>query len=401
MTELAAWLLAIPLCALLGYLMLELAMGLSSLRPTVGVDRAKAPSSVILVPAHNEAADIGRTVEGLRLAAPAVRILVVADNCTDNTAQLARAAGAEVTERLDLNQRGKGFAVAFGREALRSDPPQAVLVIDADCALAPGSAARLAAITVLLGQPVQATNLLLARADAAPLVRISNFAMMIKNLVRARGLMRLGNGALLFGTGMAFPWPLFERLPLATADAVEDLQMGLWLAAQGIPVTLDDQSLVTSLAASVEDSRGQRSRWEHGFLQTAAQQAVPLLIAGICQRSRLLGALGAHLLIPPLAFLVLISVAMLALTALLCALSGSWTPLWIAGLAFVGVSVLLLIAWWREGREILPFTALLSTPLYVLWKIPIYLRFVTNRQSGWNRTPREGERDEGDSNATR
>lgn len=398
--ELAAWLLATPLCVLLGYLTLELLLGLPPLKASTLGKGTPPPSSMILIPAYNEAANIAQTVEALRKVAPAASILVVADNCTDDTARLARAAGAQTAERFDMERRGKGYALAFGREVMRADPPEAVLVMDADCALAPGSAARLAALAVSLGQPVQASNLLVSHADAAPLVRISNFAMMIKNLVRARGLMRLGRGALLFGTGMAFPWFIFERLPLATADAVEDLQMGLWLAAENSPVALDDQSFVTSQAASVEDSRGQRSRWEHGFLQTATRQALPLMMAGLRHRSRLQFALGAHLMVPPLALLMLLAVAFLALVALLCALSDQWLPLWVAALAFAGLSFALLLAWWREGRSILPFSALLKTPLYVLWKIPIYVGFYINRQRGWNRTRREGESDDG-SSATR
>ena len=98
--------------------------------------------------------------------------------------------------------------------------------------------------------------------------------------------------------------------------------------------------------------------------------------------------------------LMLLAVAFLALVALLCALSDQWLPLWVAALAFAGLSFALLLAWWREGRSILPFSALLKTPLYVLWKIPIYVGFYINRQRGWNRTRREGESDDG-SSATR
>ena len=164
--ELAAWLLATPLCVLLGYLTLELLLGLPPLKASTLVKGTPPPSSTILIPAYNEAANIAQTVEALRKVAPAASILVVADNCTDDTARLARAAGAQTAERFDMERRGKGYALAFGREVMRADPPEAVLVMDADCALAPGSAARLAALAVSLGQPVQASNLLVSHADA-------------------------------------------------------------------------------------------------------------------------------------------------------------------------------------------------------------------------------------------
>src|SRR3546814_2979484 len=53
----------------------------------------------ILVPAHDEADSIAPTVAALAAAAPGARILVVADNCGDATAALAREAGADVIER--------------------------------------------------------------------------------------------------------------------------------------------------------------------------------------------------------------------------------------------------------------------------------------------------------------
>src|SRR3546814_77955 len=156
------------------------------------------------------AAGIAATVEALSAVAPGAQILVVADNCDDATAAEARKAGADVVERHDPDRRGKGFALAFGREELAGSPPDVVIVVDADCRLGDGSAERLAARAMVGGRAVQAANLLTAGKDASPLVAVSNFAMLVKNIIRARGLVRLGGGALLFGTGMAFSWSLFE-----------------------------------------------------------------------------------------------------------------------------------------------------------------------------------------------
>jgi cellulose synthase/poly-beta-1,6-N-acetylglucosamine synthase-like glycosyltransferase len=375
---------------LLAYLGVELFLGL---RPFPPVPVPAAPARVaLLVPAHDEAAGIAATVEALAAAAPGASILVVADNCSDATAFAARQAGAAVVERNDPGRRGKGFALAFGRDRLADDPPDVVIVIDADCRLRKGGAERLAARAFACGRPVQAANLLTAEEGASPLVAVSNFAMLVKNLVRARGLVRLGGGALLFGTGMAFPWPLFATLPLATGDAVEDLSLGLWLARRGIRVDLDDQALVTSQAAPVEDSRAQRSRWEHGFLRAAATQGLPMLLRGVATASVHLAALGAHLMVPPLALLMLLSVSGLALLAMVGFVSGNWTPLWLGGAAFVFAVAGLLASWWRHGRGILSFAALLRIPFYIVWKIPIYIGFFTRNQRDWNRTSRDGER---------
>ncbi|HET6526066.1 glycosyltransferase family 2 protein [Sphingopyxis sp.] len=390
MFEPFAWLIALSLAAPLSYLGVELFLGLRPLSPKP--PRAGPAGICVLVPAHNEAAGIAATVEELVVAAPGAQILVVADNCSDATAARARQAGADVVERNDPGRRGKGFALACGRERLTGSPPDVVIVIDADCRLEKGSADRLAARAMACGGAVQAANLLTAELDASPLVAVSNFAMLVKNLIRARGLVRLGGGALLFGTGMAFPWSMFATLPLASGDAVEDLNLGLWLAHRGSGVELDDRSLVTSPAAPLADSHAQRSRWEHGFLRTAVTQAMPMLFRGVATASRHALSLGAHLLVPPLALLILLTVPALAMLAAAGACSGSWAPLLLTGASFGFAVSALLASWWKYGRGILPLAALLRIPVYILWKIPIYVGFFTHNQKVWNRTRREDER---------
>ena len=390
--NLVAWCLAIPMSAILIYLTLELCVGLA--RSNAGQFRISPIklTGIILMPAHNESLSIAATVGALRQSAPHCRVVVVADNCTDDTADLARAAGAEAIVRQSLTDKGKGFALAYGRDYLAKAPPDAVIIIDADCRLSLGSADILIARAVQGNQPVQGVNLLVAGATASPLASISNFAMLIKNLVRARGLERLGGGTLLFGTGMAFPWKLFSTLDLATAHAVEDLQLGLSLAKQGIRVGFEDTALVTSPAASVADSSGQRSRWEHGFLQTALRSGLPMLLTGILMGSRHLLFIGAHMLVLPLAMLIVISVmALLLIIVLFWAGYGSLQPVLILLGSLFLLTISLLAAWWKEGRKVISGRTLLMIPFYVMWKLPIYIRFFTARQTAWNRTQRDGE----------
>ena len=387
-----AWMLAVSLSAILLYLILELSFGLAQTTKRCSKASPLSFLGAIIVPAHNEALSIAATVAALRVAAPNCRIVVVADNCTDDTADLAIASGAETISRNSLTQKGKGYALAFGRDYLANDPPDAVIIIDADCRLSPGSADILIARAVADDRPVQGVNLLVAGATDSPIASISNFAMLVKNLIRARGLERLGGGTLLFGTGMAFPWKLFATLYLATSHAVEDLQLGLFLAKQGVRVGFEDRSLVTSPAATVDDSKGQRSRWEHGFLQTAARNGLPMFVSGILSRSRHRLMIGAHMMVPPLAMLILLCVVALAILGVLFwAGSGSLAPLIVLTSGLLLLCIALLAAWWKEGRAIISGGTLLKIPLYVLWKVPIYLRYFTARQTAWNRTQRDGE----------
>lgn len=101
----------------------------------------------VLIPAHDEAAVLPMTLAHLASELGARDgVVVVADNCSDDTANIARSLGAHVIERTSPDGRGKGFALDFGFDYLaREVRPDVVIVLDADCQLAPGSLRRLAA----------------------------------------------------------------------------------------------------------------------------------------------------------------------------------------------------------------------------------------------------------------
>ena len=124
-------LLALPVLLLCAQLLA--AMPARSLRT---LHAGARPPLAILVPAHNEAAGIAITLASiLRQLTPEDRLLVVADNCDDHTAAIARAAGASVIERHHAQQRGKAYALAYGLQWLAQTPPAIVICIDADCTL--------------------------------------------------------------------------------------------------------------------------------------------------------------------------------------------------------------------------------------------------------------------------
>src|SRR5438270_1023185 len=109
---------------------------------------------VVLVPAHDEEGGIVATIHSiLPQLGPDDRLVVVADNCTDGTAQVARSAGATVLERHDTSRRGKGYALDFGVRALEPDPPAVVVIVDADCVAHPGTVDRLLQQVAATGRP--------------------------------------------------------------------------------------------------------------------------------------------------------------------------------------------------------------------------------------------------------
>lgn len=368
--------------------------------PRRGDDRADPsrlqdarPSMAVIVPAHNEASGIAATLADLLAQrGPGDRILVVADNCTDATAQIAREAGAEVTERFDALRRGKGYALDHGLRHLAPAPPEVVLIVDADCRIAEGALQRLARRATAEQRPIQASYLMRAPAGAGVGLRIATFAMVVKNRVRPLGSAWLGLPCQLTGSGMAFPWAVLQRVSLASGHIVEDMQLGTELALAGAAPRFEpDAQVMGEFPLSSAGAATQRTRWEHGHLQVLLGQAPRLLARGVRRADLAAMALAADLLVPPLALLVMALCAALGLSGLAAALGASTVPLAsaLAALAAVGAGVGL--AWWRFGRHTLALADLLRVPFYMAGKLPVYLGFVVARQSEWVRTRRRGE----------
>jgi len=351
------------------------------------------PRVAVLVPAHDEAAIIRATLASITpqlLAGD--RLLVVADNCTDDTARLAREGGAEVVERLDTLRRGKGYALDFGVRHLADQPPEVVIVVDADCQVGEGAIDCLARRYHQVKRPVQALYLMRAPAGSGLKVQVAEFAWRVKNLVRPRGWARLGLPCQLMGAGMAFGWHDLALINLANGHLVEDVKLGLDLCQQGKPPVFCPEALVTSqFPASQQGMNSQRTRWEHGHLGLMLADAPKRALAAISQRNGNLLAMTVDLLVPPLALLVLALLGLNLVTWLVYLLSGHGTPAWIALAALAMLALAVVLAWARFCRELIPFSVLLYAPFYAARKIPLYLGFLIKRQVEWVRSKRDDD----------
>ena len=346
---------------------------------------------MVLVPAHDEQAVIAATLGDIRAElAEGDTLLVVADNCRDKTAEIARSLGARVIERNDPDRRGKGYALDFGIAHIAADPPDVLVVIDADCRVEPGAIRRLSRFAMAHRRPAQADNLLALPRGAAPLTSISALAFLVRNRVRPTGLRRMGLPCQLMGCGMALPWEVVRAAPSAGSHLVEDMMMGIELASRGFaPVYCTGAHVTSPPPKRMQAMRGQRRRWEYGHISTLIERAPKLIARGIARRRLQLFAMGLDLLVPPLALLAMLLSAVVALSWWWARSGGSAAPLSLvlAGLILMGLGVVL--AWLKFGRQVLPARHLFALPFYILWKVPLYLSFLLRgRRSGWERTER-------------
>ena len=143
----------------------------------------------VLVPAHNESTGILTTLEDIqRQLLPGDMLLVVADNCTDDTAAIARVGGAKVIERHDPTKIGKGYALDLGLRHLALDPPEIVIMVDADCKVEAGAIDQLASTSAATGRPVQALHLMSSPSGSLVNHQVAEFAGRVKLWLRPRGL---------------------------------------------------------------------------------------------------------------------------------------------------------------------------------------------------------------------
>lgn len=371
------------LAGLLAFLGLECLIG--SARPVTTDPQSDAPSFIVLMPAHNEAAGIARSVCSVKAQLrPYDSLVVVADNCCDDTAAIARSLEALVMERFDPDRRGKGYALEFGRASLQGTSGEVVIVVDADCIPQDNALVRLAATIAARNSVIQGADLLVPAVESSTNVRISCFAFMIKNLVRQQALTMLSGTALIQGTGMGFPREVFNRLQWKTASLVEDLDMGLDLILAGHRIGFEPSAVFLSDASSDTGTASQRRRWEHGMLHSLTAYVPALLHKAFTGRWRLV-FVGLDLMIPPTAMLIVISLATLAAGLLVLGLTFPVFAL-SSGLALLCLG--LQRAWQAHGREILPLRSIAGIPAYIVWKLPIATQFFTRRERKWIRTER-------------
>ena len=385
-----AWTVALVVLVPLAVLGLQCFVALLPIRPLPRGERRRV---AVLVPAHNEASVLGATIENVkRQLRPDDRLVVVADNCIDTTAHIGRNAGAEVLERTDDQQRGKGFALNAGVRYLEQSPPEIVIIVDADCVLENNAIDELACAVVGTGRPVQALYLMHMPSQSGPEATVSVFAFLMKNWVRARAMQRMGLPVLLTGTGMAFPWKIICDAPLASGEIVEDLVLGLELTRRGFgPAFCESARVWSDLPTNPEAAVVQRTRWEHGYMSSMLSDIPNLFWSGLSQGRIALLLVGLDLLVPPLALLVLVSGVSCALLLMIALWTRDASPLFL--LLCTGAMTVLGIVLCRSrfASQLIPARFVFTIPGYILGKLGIYRRFFGQRQTEWVRTQRDIE----------
>ena len=312
----------------------------------------------ILIPAHNEQTTLPsalRSIAAQDYPPDRVRVLVVADNCMDRTADVALEHGAECLVRTDVHRIGKGFAIAAGIEFNRLSFRDCVLILDADCELSP-NALRELDVVFAAGAEVVQTAVWSRNADDGPSGYVAAVGAAIDDAV-AEGRDHLGLRVPLRGTGMALRREVLAKVKWDTASPVEDAEYDSQLRRAGVRVRFCREAVVWCEA--------------------------PATVSGLCRQRRRWALAG------PLASKPLLLAHLLAAVAV-CFAANAFT-LW-AGSLLLATGFVYLQAMAKVGFTRHRLGQLLATPVVVLRLFGVViLGLVHSKKLEWDRTPRLGE----------
>jgi 1,2-diacylglycerol 3-beta-glucosyltransferase len=348
------------------------------------------PRVAVLVPAHDEGPGVRATVASLlALDWPSDRldVIVIADNCADDTAAHAAAAGARVLERREPDRPGKGRALAWAIERLRDDRPDAVVLVDADCTVTP-NLLRAFASRWRAEPPARAVQCryLVANPDAAPAAAARAAAFALAADVRTMGKDRLGLSCGLLGTGMGFTWDLLSEHPWDAFGLAEDVEQHLALVLAGERVRfVAEAAVLSAMPTSSDGALGQQSRWEAGKATLVRRWTPRLVASGLRARDPGRVHAGLELLVPPQSLLAAATAASAgAAVALGPAPRRAAAALAAAQVVFVAGGMR------RAGAPRAAWRGLALAPALVAAKAGIYARVLAGRgPRSWVRTERD------------
>ncbi len=362
--------LALPAAVCGGYLGVLTIAGKRH-RPSTTTDRSVRFAFV--VPAHNEAFGITETIASLRAVEyprHCYRVIVIADNCTDDTAAVARAAGAQVIERLDDARRSKGFALSDVLPEVMDDRSiDAVVVVDADTVVS-SNILLLAAGRIAEGERALQVRYGVRNPDESWRTQLLAIAFACFHDVRSAGREELRLSCGLRGNGMVFTREALQRAPHRAASLVEDLEHGLDLSDAGIRVAyVGGASVLAEMPKDAAASRSQRDRWEQGRASFRGR-ARGHLWAGMLRRDRVAVDIGVDVLLPPLGTVAVVSLFSATIAGGSSLVRRRIDPSVVpAAVALGGLGIHVVAGWRASGTGVKGFTALTQVPRYLWWKL--------------------------------
>jgi len=343
----------------------------------------------VVIPAHNEGVMIRAALESWkRVQYPRVlfEIYVIADNCTDNTAEIARTHGALCLERLDAN-KGKGQALAWALQRLPLHEYDAVVFVDADCTVSAEFLAVMSERLIGGAKVIQGFDGIL-NPDDSMITRLMLITNIMKNLLLSHSKSKLGLTVQLMGTGMCFDRAILQQIAWKAFSVGEDLEQFAYLAEAGIQVEFEPRAAVYAQeATSLRQAYSQRVRWASSRMHVFGL-GLRLLMKGLQQGDLRSADAAMNLLAPNYSMLANITAMGLAGCVAIQFPGRSFLIAWFVILVCAEVLYFVMgMAVSKLSSKIV--FSLCFAPVFLIWKMGIDIIAVLSlRRSLWIRTPR-------------
>lgn len=259
-------------------------------KPKKVKQHAPKKTFAVLIAAHNEEQVVGALIENLKtLNYPKEMfdIFVIADNCTDRTADIAREMGVYPCERFNDKLRGKGYAIEWMLKELWKRPKSydSVVILDADNLVSPDFLLHMNN-DLCNGSKVIQGYLDTKNPHDSWVTSAYAISYWYCNRLWQMPRRNLGMANYLGGTGMCFDSALLKEMGWGATSLVEDLEFTMRCVQRGIYPTLNyDAKVYDEKPLSFKASCKQRLRWMQGHFHVARRYFFPLLWQGLKERS--------------------------------------------------------------------------------------------------------------------
>lgn len=243
----------------------------------------------MIVAAHNEEVVIGKLVKSLinqDYPKELFDVFVIADNCTDNTAKVARKNGANVYERFNKEQRGKGYALEwmFAKIFKMKEKYDAVAIFDADNLVSKDWCKEINS-KMVEGYKVVQGYIDSKNPNDSWIAASYSIAFWSQNRMYQLARANVGLSNQIGGTGFAIDTNILKEYGWGATCLTEDLEFSCKLILKGEKVGwAHDAIIYDEKPLTLKQSWIQRRRWMQGFADVASRYFFKLIKKGLKER---------------------------------------------------------------------------------------------------------------------
>lgn len=347
---------------------------------------------LIIVPAHNEELFIQRILKSIvtqNYPVELFNIIVVADNCTDNTATIACGENIEVLIRKNTKDFGKGHAIKFALDNSDDYNYDALFIIDADSIINKNGLAALNK-HILNGKRIIQCNNAVANPDDSWFTQLMNVARTIGNEIQEPAKEKLGLSSHLMGNGMCFNREIIEKYAWSAFSIGEDWEYYAIVINEGERIAFArDVRVFHQESTSLKQATPQRMRWSSGRFAVLKQYGLSLFWRGLIERNLLKFDASLPLIFPNPS--LALNFTVLGFIPSLFFFVTDRDTFWIILFAILATFQLLLFmsGVFYTRNKLRSFLSIFIAPLFLVWKMVIdILSLVGVGRKKWVRTNR-------------